>query len=97
VPPPDPAAATSYYPEASAYGGYPPQAYPDGSGSAPPSHPGYHVPDQAAASYNANPAYGQQQQQQQQVPIGDETSAWDPSSYYGNVNGGAGGFNWWEQ
>jgi len=49
--------------------------------------------------------YGHQQQQQQQqqppaasqVKPGEETAGWDPSSYYGSANGGAGGFNWWDQ
>ena len=47
--------------------------------------------------------HNQQQQQQQsnpqqQVQYGNETQAWDYTSYYGQGNGGggAGGFNWWE-
>jgi hypothetical protein len=46
--------------------------------------------------------YGQpipppQQPPPQQVRPGEETTAWDPSSYYGygGQGGGAGGFNWW--
>lgn len=42
----------------------------------------------------------QQQPQQQtvaQVNPGEETAGWDPSSYYGNYDSSAGGFNWWEQ
>jgi hypothetical protein len=34
------------------------------------------------------------------VRPGEETSAWDPSAYYGydsGGGGGAGGFNWWEK
>jgi len=45
--------------------------------------------------------YGNYQQQQQQgtaqVKPGEEAAAWDPSTYYGGGNTGAGGFNWWEQ
>lgn len=41
------------------------------------------------------------QQQQYQARPGDETSGWDPSSYYGHgqnrQGGGSGGFNWWEK
>lgn len=39
----------------------------------------------------------QQQQKQQQVRPGEETSAWDPSAYYGGAGDGAGGLNWWDQ
>lgn len=42
----------------------------------------------------------QQQPQQRtvaQVNPGEETAGWDPSSYYGNYDSSAGGFNWWEQ
>lgn len=64
---------------------------------------GYYGQQQPQQGYGQQP-YGYQQQppQQQQPPPqprqvrpGEETSGWDPSAYYGN--GGAGGFNWWEQ
>jgi len=51
------------------------------------------------------PNHNQQQQQQsnpqqqQQEQYGNETQAWDYTSYYGQQGsggGGAGGFNWWE-
>mmetsp|Transcript_7008 Transcript_7008/g.8125 ORF Transcript_7008/g.8125 Transcript_7008/m.8125 type:complete len:672 (-) Transcript_7008:268-2283(-) len=36
------------------------------------------------------------QQQQQQIATGNETQTWDYTAYYGQGNGNAGGFNWWE-
>ena len=65
------------------YGQYPPQGYPQPQTS----------PSQQLGN---NP---QQQRRPSQVRAGEETQAWDPSSYYGgyDANGGAGGFNWWEQ
>lgn len=64
---------------------------------------GYGAPQQQG--YQAEQAHHQQQQQppgapqSQQPPVrpGEETTGWDPSSYYGQGAGGAGGFNWWEQ
>ena len=58
---------------------------------------GYGHQQQLSQQYN----FGQHQQQQPtaaQVKPGEETAGWDPSSYYGNYDGGAaGGFNWWDQ
>jgi hypothetical protein len=62
----------------------------------------YHGQQQQHQQY---PPHQQQQQpqqgqqgQQHQVKPGEETTGWDPSSYYGNTGaGGAGGFNWWEK
>jgi hypothetical protein len=56
----------------------------------------YHGQQQQHQQYP--PQHQQQQGQQQQVKPGEETTGWDPSSYYGNTGaGGAGGFNWWEK
>jgi len=47
------------------------------------------------------PAYGAPPMQQQwNATSGSgtgETAGWDPNSYYGASNEGAGGFNWWDQ
>lgn len=69
------------------YGGQQQQQYPPPQGGQP--------------AYQQQPPYGQppQQQQQQQAHQprpGEETAAWDPSSYYGyGGQGDAGGFQWW--
>lgn len=49
--------------------------------------------------YGGVGVHGQYQQQQPpQVRPGEETSSWDPSSYYGyGGQGQASGFNWWEK
>lgn len=70
---------------------YPPQQYNQAA-----AYP-YHY--QTPGAYPQQ--YGQQQQPQQQHQWGatgsNQTSGWDPTSYYGNdSSGGAGGFNWWE-
>jgi hypothetical protein len=69
----------------------------------------YHGQQQQHQQYQQYPHHQQQQgqqqhqqqgqqQQHQQVKPGEETTGWDPSSYYGNTGaGGAGGFNWWEK
>ena len=68
-----------------------------GHGAGPPYHQqqGQHPHHQQAQQQQGQQQ--QQQGQQQQVRPGEETTGWDPSSYYGNGAGGAGGFNWWEQ
>ncbi|KAL7547871.1 hypothetical protein ACHAWF_016221 [Thalassiosira exigua] len=81
-------------------GGYPyqqPYGQPLGGmgyGQPPPPPPGgYGYPQQ-----QQNP-YGAQQQQQWRGGGGTgETAGWDPRSFYGaGGDGGAGGFNWWDQ
>lgn len=51
--------------------------------------------------YGVPPMMQQQHQQQLQWNNSSggtgETAGWDPSSYYGTSNEGAGGFNWWDQ
>lgn len=89
LPPPPPPGAGPTAPAPGSYygaqGGQQPQTY-TGYQQYPPQPP---PPDGQLQQ--------QQQQQYQQVQPGSETAGWDPNSYYGYSNNGAGGFNWWEQ
>ena len=96
LPPPPPAANGHGY-----YGGQ--QHPPHGQ---PPQHQQYGGQGYGNQYQHPQGGYGQQQQQHQQqqqqqhqVRPGEETSGWDPTSYYGGYGGqgGAGGFNWWEK
>lgn len=78
----------------------PPYGAPPGYGA--PVGPGYGGAYGPAGAPQVHQPYQQQpqpqqQQQPRQVRPGEETTGWDPNSYYGYDQGGAGGFNWWEQ
>jgi len=86
-------------------GGLPPPPPPAGASYPPPPLP----PQGNQGFYGAGPQHQPPPGQQpgypphpgpapQAVRPGEETSGWDPSSYYGSYDAsGAGGFNWWEQ
>jgi splicing factor 1 len=100
LPPPPFGSAPTQTPSVPLHGFPPPPPPPPQLLQMPPPQEGsYYAPNYEQNQPTQYPMYDQTQHQQpaQHVQAGDETNGWDPSSYYGAVNGGAGGFNWWEQ